>query len=56
MAHRDPPRGVSPYAAAVAIFEVVDPIGETCPECPPGRPFNAGLIRQKRHIAHCPLI
>jgi hypothetical protein len=39
MARRDPPPGVSPHAAAIAILEVLDSIGVTCPECPPGRPF-----------------
>jgi hypothetical protein len=34
MARRDPPTGVSPEAAAVAIAEVLDSIGDTCPECP----------------------
>ena len=32
---QDPPSGVSPEAAAVAIAEVLDSIGDTCPECPP---------------------
>ena len=27
--------GVSPQAAAVAIAEVLDSIGDSCPECPP---------------------
>jgi hypothetical protein len=36
MARQDPPPGVSPQAAAVAILEVLDSIGDTCPECPPG--------------------
>lgn len=35
IARRDPPPGVSPQAAAVAIAEVLDSIGDTCPECPP---------------------
>ena len=35
MARRDPPPGLSPQAAAVAIAEVLDSIGDTCPECPP---------------------
>jgi hypothetical protein len=35
MARRDPPPGVSPQAAAVAIAEVLDGIGDTCPECLP---------------------
>jgi hypothetical protein len=34
-ARRGPPAGVSPEAAAVAIAEVLDSIGDTCPECPP---------------------
>jgi hypothetical protein len=35
MAHQNPPPGVSPQAAAVVIAEVLDSIGDTCPECPP---------------------
>lgn len=34
IARQDPPTGVSPQAAAVAIAEVLESIGETCPECP----------------------
>jgi hypothetical protein len=36
IAKQDPPRGVSSEAAAVAIAEVLDGIGDTCPECPAG--------------------
>ncbi|MCS3932066.1 hypothetical protein M2175_007097 [Bradyrhizobium elkanii] len=35
IARGDPPTGVSPEAATVAIAEVLDSIGDTCPECPP---------------------
>jgi hypothetical protein len=35
IARRDPPPGFSPEAAAAEIREVLDPIGDTCPECPP---------------------
>jgi hypothetical protein len=34
VARQDPPAGVSPQAAAAAITEVLDSIGDTCPECP----------------------
>jgi hypothetical protein len=34
-ARDDPPGGVSQQAAAAAIAEVLDSIGDTCPECPP---------------------
>ena len=34
VARQDPPAGVSPQAAAVAIAEVLDSIGDNCPECP----------------------
>ena len=34
-ARENPPSGVSPQAAAVAVAEVLDSIGDTCPECPP---------------------
>jgi hypothetical protein len=34
-AREDPPPGVSPQSAAVAIAEVLDSIGDTCPECSP---------------------
>jgi hypothetical protein len=36
IACEDPPPGCSPPAAAVAIAKVLDSIGDTCPECPPG--------------------
>jgi hypothetical protein len=35
IARRDPPPGISPKAAAVVIAEVLESIGDTCPECPP---------------------
>ncbi|OKO72311.1 hypothetical protein AC629_38250 [Bradyrhizobium sp. NAS80.1] len=35
VARQEPPAGVSPEAAAAAIAEVLDSIGDTCPECPP---------------------
>jgi hypothetical protein len=35
IARHGPPSGVSPQAAAVAIAEVLDGIGDSCPECPP---------------------
>jgi hypothetical protein len=35
IARREPPAGVSSQAAAVAIAEVLDGIGDTCPECLP---------------------
>jgi hypothetical protein len=34
VARHDPPPGVSPQAAAVVIAEMLDSIGDTCPECP----------------------
>jgi hypothetical protein len=34
IARTDPPAGVSSQAAAVAIAEMQDSIGDTCPECP----------------------
>jgi hypothetical protein len=35
IARTDPPPGISSLAAAVAIAEVLDSIGDACPECPP---------------------
>lgn len=35
MAREAPPPGVSPDAAAAEVQEVLDSIGDTCPECPP---------------------
>ena len=35
IARRDPPPGISPKAAAVVIAEVLESIGNTCPEYPP---------------------
>jgi hypothetical protein len=34
VARQDPPTGVSAQGAAAAIAEVLDSIGDTCPECP----------------------
>ena len=34
IAREDPPPGVSAQAAANAIAEVLDSIGDACPECP----------------------
>jgi hypothetical protein len=35
IAREERPPGVSPQTAAVAIAEVLDSIGDSCPECPP---------------------
>jgi hypothetical protein len=35
IASQDPPLGVSSQVAAAAIQELLDSIGDTCPECPP---------------------
>jgi hypothetical protein len=35
MARQEAPNGVSSQAAYVAVAEVLDTIGDTCPECPP---------------------
>jgi hypothetical protein len=35
IARQEPPPGVSPQAAALAVAELLDSIGDTCPECPP---------------------
>ena len=35
LARHDPPVGVSAEATAFEIAEVLDGIGDTCPECPP---------------------
>ena len=35
IARRDPPHGVSPESASLAVAEVLDGIGDTCPECLP---------------------
>ena len=35
LAREERPPGVSPQAAAVAVAEVLDSIGDTCPERPP---------------------
>ena len=34
-ARLDPPAGVSPDEAIAEVREVLDSIGDTCPECPP---------------------
>ncbi|MGX1110196.1 MULTISPECIES: hypothetical protein [Bradyrhizobium] len=35
IARQDPPPDVTPNAAEAAIRDVLDSIGDTCPECPP---------------------
>jgi hypothetical protein len=35
IASRDPPAGVSLKEAVEAVAEVLESIGDTCPECPP---------------------
>jgi len=37
IAREDPPAGVSPQAAVLAVAEVLESIGDSCPECPPDR-------------------
>jgi hypothetical protein len=34
MARQDPPPSLSPDAAAAMVLEVLESIGDTCPECP----------------------
>jgi hypothetical protein len=34
IARQHPPPGVSAQAAGIAVAEVLDSIGDTCPECP----------------------
>jgi hypothetical protein len=33
IARRDPPPGISAAEAAVAVAEVLESVGDTCPEC-----------------------
>jgi hypothetical protein len=35
IARRDPPRSVSQEEAVAEVRDVLDSIGDTCPECPP---------------------
>lgn len=35
IASHEPPPGLTPDAAVVEVREVLDSIGDTCPECPP---------------------
>jgi len=35
IARRDPPAGVSTDEAAAEVHDVLESIGDTCPECPP---------------------
>lgn len=37
IAREDPPAGVSPDVAAAEVCDVLNPIGDACPECPPIR-------------------
>jgi len=36
LASQDPPLGVSPDSAVAEVRDVLDSIGDTCPECPLG--------------------
>jgi hypothetical protein len=36
LASQDPPQGASPDSAVAEVRDVLDSIGDTCPECPPG--------------------
>lgn len=38
IAREESPDGVSPDAAVAEVSEVLDSIGDTCPECPPENP------------------
>jgi hypothetical protein len=42
-ARRDPPDGVSPDEAIAELCDVLDSIGDTCPECPPEDHAPRGL-------------
>lgn len=33
--YQDPPPGISPDEAVAEVRDVMDSIGDTCPECPP---------------------
>jgi hypothetical protein len=35
IARRDPPAGLTPDAALAEVRDVLNSIGDTCPECPP---------------------
>ena len=35
IAQQDPPPGLSPEQAVAAVCDVLDSIGDACPECPP---------------------
>jgi hypothetical protein len=35
VARQDPPAGVAPDEAVAEVREMLDSIGDTCPECPP---------------------
>jgi hypothetical protein len=35
IAREEPPLGLSPEQAVTAVQDVLDSIGDTCPECPP---------------------
>jgi hypothetical protein len=37
IARTDPPAGASRQAAGAAVRDVLDSIGDTCPECPPDK-------------------
>jgi hypothetical protein len=40
IARQEPPAGISPEEAAAELRDVLDSIGDTCPECLPGADGN----------------
>jgi hypothetical protein len=37
IARQEPPAGLSPDQAVTEVCDVLDSIGDSCPECPPDR-------------------
>jgi hypothetical protein len=49
---QDAPPGFSPEAAVAEVRELLDSIGDTCPECPPQCPPTSA-IGPSRQLARC---
>jgi hypothetical protein len=46
IARQDPPPGIPPDEAVAAVRDVLDTIGDTCPECSPESGYPASAVRR----------
>lgn len=51
VARQDPPPGVSPDRAVAAVRDMLDTIGDICPECPPDSGWKPSAALPRTHYA-----